>query len=195
MELQSVKTKSKKRVGRGLSSGQGKTAGRGTKGQKSRSGFNIPRKFEGGQTPLSMRLAKLPGFKSGHEKAEVISLDQISIFYKAGEEVTLKSLADKGLIHKTTKKAKVLNNGKLTVAVKFGADIKVSKSVAEVKPVAKTDKTEKVEPVTVIPAPKQVRGKAPAGIQKEAVAAKKAATKTVVKKTPTKKSSIEKSTK
>lgn len=172
MELKSVKTKSKKRVGRGLSSGQGKTAGRGTKGQKSRSGFNIPRKFEGGQTPLSMRLAKLPGFKSGHEKAAIVSLDQISASYKSGEEVSLKSLAEKGLINKTAKKAKILNNGKLTIAVKFGTDIKVSKSIAEVKPAIKAEKAEIPEAET-----------------------KKTEAKASVKKTPVKKPVVKKETK
>ncbi|MEI8143526.1 MAG: uL15 family ribosomal protein, partial [Candidatus Berkelbacteria bacterium] len=51
--LTSVKTRDRKRVGRGISSGQGKTAGRGYKGQKSRSGYNLPNRFEGGQTALS----------------------------------------------------------------------------------------------------------------------------------------------
>ena len=58
---QKTKSKIKKRVGRGISSGQGKTAGRGTKGQRSRSGFNIPKRFEGGQTPYLRRMPKLKG--------------------------------------------------------------------------------------------------------------------------------------
>jgi len=146
MDLVSIKSKSRKRVGRGLSSGQGKTAGRGTKGQKSRSGYNIPRKFEGGQTPLSMRLAKLPGFKSIHKKAVIVSLDQISANYKAGEEVTLKSLTEKGLIKKTNKRVKILNNGTLTIAVKFAEEIKVSKSISNVIPVKAVVEEEKAEP-------------------------------------------------
>ncbi len=128
MELVSIKTRSKKRVGRGLSSGQGKTAGRGTKGQKSRSGFNIPRKFEGGQTPLSMRLAKLPGFKSKKPKAIVISLDLISKTFKDGEVVDKKSLTEKGIVT-LNDKVKVLNNGKLTVSVALGNDILFSENV------------------------------------------------------------------
>lgn len=129
MELTSIKTKSKKRIGRGLSSGQGKTAGRGTKGQKSRSGFNLPNRFEGGQTPLSMRLPKLPGFKSHKPKAFVISLDMISANYKAGEIVSLETLLAKKLIEKSVNKVKVLNNGTLTVKVTFADDIKASQSV------------------------------------------------------------------
>jgi len=130
MNLVSLKGKSKKRVGRGLSSGQGKTAGRGTKGQKSRSGFNIPRKFEGGQTPLSMRLPILPGFKSHKRKADVISLDFISANFKTGATITKKSLVEKGIVSGKNP-IKILNNGKLTIVVKLGDDIKVSASVKE----------------------------------------------------------------
>ncbi len=147
MNLVSLKGKSKKRVGRGLSSGQGKTAGRGTKGQKSRSGFNIPRKFEGGQTPLSMRLPVLPGFKSHKRKADVISLDTISANFKAGETVSVKLLVEKKIVSGKNP-VKILNNGKLTVQVKLGDDIKVSKSVKEL--FEKPFQTEKVENVELI---------------------------------------------
>ncbi len=129
MKLISVQTKNKKRPGRGISAGQGKTAGRGTKGQKSRSGFNIPNRHEGGQTPLSMRLPKLPGFKSLKKKAAIISLDQISKEFKDKEIVSLDALEKKGLI-KTGEKAKILNNGKLTVKVTLGEGVKVSEKIA-----------------------------------------------------------------
>lgn len=128
MILESVKTKSRKRIGRGISAGQGKTAGRGTKGQKARSGFNIPKRYEGGQTPLSMRLPKLPGFKSHKSKPVVISLDQISKFFKDGEIVSTEALVKKGIIEANTKKVKILNNGKLTVKVSI-EDILASKTV------------------------------------------------------------------
>jgi len=128
MELTSIKSKNKKRVGRGLSSGQGKTAGRGTKGQKSRSGHNIPRKFEGGQTPLSMRLPKLPGFKSAKPKSQIVTLDQISSNFKANDTVSVDSLTKVGLIKAGTP-IKILANGKLGVHVQFAGDVKVSKSV------------------------------------------------------------------
>ncbi|MFA7243738.1 MAG: 50S ribosomal protein L15 [Patescibacteria group bacterium] len=142
ISLKSYSKKSIKRIGRGISAGQGKTAGRGTKGQKSRSGFNIPKRFEGGQTPLSMRLPKLRGFKSVNDKARVISLDDISKNYKDGEVVSLKSLVEKKLIE-TGSKAKILNNGKLTVKVSL-LDIKASKSIASlfVKPETKVEKKE-----------------------------------------------------
>lgn len=142
MQLVSVKSKERKRVGRGLSAGQGKTAGRGYKGQKSRSGFNIPRKFEGGQTPLSMRLPVLPGFKSHKKKASIISLDTISSFYKDGEIVSLETLIAKNIVKKG-ERAKILNDGKLLVAVKLAEDVKVSESVREVFESAKPAKVEK----------------------------------------------------
>lgn len=128
MKLQSVQTRNSKRPGRGISAGQGKTAGRGTKGQKSRSGFNIPNRHEGGQTPLAMRLPKLPGFKSLKRKSAIISLDIISANFKNGEVVSLETLESKKLIQKG-EKAKVLNNGKLTVKVTFDSSVKVSKNV------------------------------------------------------------------
>lgn len=134
--LISIKSKTKKRIGRGLSSGQGKTAGRGTKGQKSRSGHNIPRRFEGGQTPLSMRLPKLPGFRSVHKKSAVISLDQISKNFKNGDTVSLKSLLEKRLIAKGDK-VKVLKNGTLSISIEFAPEIKLSKSIKDITPVTK----------------------------------------------------------
>lgn len=127
INLNSVKTKNRKRVGRGISAGGGKTAGRGTKGQKSRAGHNIPRRFEGGQTPLSMRLPKLSGFKSVHKKAIVITLDLISKNYKNGDTVNHESLVEKKLI-KSSDKVKILNTGKLSVKVSLGDDVKTSKS-------------------------------------------------------------------
>jgi large subunit ribosomal protein L15 len=133
MKLISIKSKTKKRIARGLSAGQGKTAGRGTKGQRSRSGFNLPNRFEGGQTALSMRLPKLPGFKSGHPKAMVITLDMISAAYKDGEEVSMKTLVEKKIATKLNQKIKVLNNGKLTVKVTFASDLSISKSVVAPK--------------------------------------------------------------
>ena len=119
-------SRSRKRVGRGIAAGGGKTAGRGTKGQKSRSGYNIPRKFEGGQTPLIMRLHKLPGFKSQKPKALEISLDEISNHYIDGEVVSLQSLQEKGMIKKG-ERVKILGNGKLRVKVSL-LDVPASKN-------------------------------------------------------------------
>lgn len=130
INLESAKGKDKKRLGRGISAGQGKTAGRGTKGQKARAGYDLPRRYEGGQTPLSMRLPKLPGFKSIHKKAIILSLDEISRLFKDGEVVTREALKDRGITSKN-EPIKVLNNGKLTVKVTLAPEIAAS---AKVKP-------------------------------------------------------------
>ena len=152
--LISIKTKDKKRVGRGISAGGGKTAGRGTKGQKSRSGYNIPNRFEGGQTPLSMRLPKLAGFKSFHKKAIIFSLDEISANFKDGEELSKKTLVEKKMI-KGSDKVKILNNGKLTTKPVLKDDVKVSKSIADLfsaKEIVE-EKTEKVAKKTTTKKP------------------------------------------
>lgn len=131
-ELKKVNTNSKsKRVGRGISAGGGKTAGRGTKGQRSRSGFNLPRKFEGGQTPLAMRLHKLPGFRSLQSKVNIITLSDISKNYKSGETVSSQTLAEKGIIKKG-QRAKILNSGELTAIVKLDEGVAASKSARNV---------------------------------------------------------------
>lgn len=125
--LKSYSKLNRKRVGRGISAGQGKTGGRGTKGQNSRAGHNIPKRFEGGQTPLSMRLPKLAGFKHEKVNIQIISLDQISQNYKDGEKVTPESLIAKKLLKKG-QKAKILNNGNLKVKVMI-ENVSVSNSV------------------------------------------------------------------
>jgi len=134
-----LSTVNRKRVGRGISAGGGKTAGRGTKGQNSRAGHNIPRKFEGGQTPLAMRLHKLKGFKSLKADKIVITLDGISKNFKAGETVSSATLMEKGLLKKG-QKAKVLNNGSLTVAIKLAEDVSTSKSVLDIINKSKSEK-------------------------------------------------------
>lgn len=119
--------KKNKRIGRGISAGGGKTAGRGTKGQNSRAGHNIPNRHEGGQTPLSMRLPKLPGFKKKINKPVILTLDSLSKNYKNGEIVTPDTLCEKGLIKKG-QVAKILFTGNLSVKIMI-KDVAVSKSV------------------------------------------------------------------
>jgi len=78
-------TKPRTRVGRGIAAGKGKTAGRGTKGQKSRAGASIPAWFEGGQTPLHVRVPKLRGFKRrGRIEYQVVNVGRISEYAAAG---------------------------------------------------------------------------------------------------------------
>ena len=104
----------KTRKGRGEAS-KGKTAGRGTKGAKARN--NIRASFEGGQTPLHMRLPKLRGFKSPNKvEFQVINLAQLQTLFPQGGEVTKESLVAKGAVRKN-KPVKVLGNGDISVAV------------------------------------------------------------------------------
>ena len=75
----------KTRVGRGIAAGKGKTAGRGTKGQKSRAGSSIPAWFEGGQTPIHIRIPKLRGFRSINRiEYEVVNVGAISAAIELG---------------------------------------------------------------------------------------------------------------
>lgn len=116
------------RRGRGESSGNGKTAGKGHKGQKARSG--APRiGFEGGQMPLFRRLPKR-GFTNRNTKVyTIINLDALEKF-EAGAEVTPQILLDAGIISKMNDGVKVLGNGELTKAVKVKAN-KISAAAKE----------------------------------------------------------------
>jgi large subunit ribosomal protein L15 len=103
--------KPSRRVGRGHGSGRGKTAGRGTKGQKSRAGGNIPAWFEGGQTPLHVRTPKLHGFKNRFRVAYApLNLARLADVEK-GTLVTPEVLAHDGLIRDTKLPVKILGAG------------------------------------------------------------------------------------
>ncbi|MGB5833636.1 MAG: 50S ribosomal protein L15 [Thiohalocapsa sp.] len=105
----------RKRVGRGVGSGLGKTGGRGHKGQKSRSGGFHKVGFEGGQMPLQRRLPKI-GFRSRKARAsDEIRLRELS--HVDGDEVTLESLHRAGLIDRTIKRVKVIKSGSIERAV------------------------------------------------------------------------------
>jgi large subunit ribosomal protein L15 len=111
----------RKRVGRGISAGQGKTAGRGQKGQGSRSSVNIPHSFEGGQMPLAQRLPKLRGFTNiNRREFAVVNLGKLNRF-EAGTEVNPELLKQVGLVRKTLGGVKILAAGKLKVALKVSA--------------------------------------------------------------------------
>jgi large subunit ribosomal protein L15 len=102
--------KPNRRLGRGVSQGQGKTAGRGTKGQLARSGPGLPGWFEGGQTPLHMRVPKLRGFKNRFRKTFVaVNVGRLAE-YAAEGKVSPDTLAAKGLIEKDAR-IKVLGDG------------------------------------------------------------------------------------
>ena len=111
-------THKKHRVGRGHGSGWGKTSGKGHKGQKARAGAPIRRGFEGGQTPLQIRLPKF-GFTNGKFKKvyEIVNLNQLEKFEG---EVNPELLKEKGVIHKT-KRVKILGNGEIKKALNIKA--------------------------------------------------------------------------
>lgn len=109
-------TKRKTRVGRGQASGLGKTAGRGGKGQKARTGNMNIAGFEGGQTPLQRRLPKR-GFVNVHRKVfENVNVEQLGQF-AAGEIVDVARLTEAGLIRGKGHGVKVLGEGELSVAI------------------------------------------------------------------------------
>jgi large subunit ribosomal protein L15 len=118
-ELQVERNKSAKRVGRGIAAGQGKTAGRGTKGQLARTGSSKRPGFEGGQNPLMQRMPKLPGFKSEAQRAEVVYTSQLDQF--AGKTVDAEALAKAGLITSAFVKVKVITKGEVTKKVTIKA--------------------------------------------------------------------------
>ena len=104
-----------KRVGRGIGSGTGKTAGRGHKGQKSRSGGGVRRGFEGGQKPLQMRLPKF-GFTS--KMARTMAEVTLSELGKVNADVIdLQALKDADLIKESMIRAKVMLSGEITKAI------------------------------------------------------------------------------
>jgi large subunit ribosomal protein L15 len=108
-------TRSRKRVGRGPGSGHGKTAGRGNKGQKSRSGYRHQRGFEGGQMPLHRRVPKRGFTKILRVQYDVVNLSDLERF-DAGENVTPERLAQVRLAH-PRRPVKILGGGELTKAL------------------------------------------------------------------------------
>lgn len=139
--LKKINTRKAKRVGRGLGSGKGKTAGRGTKGQKSRSGYNLPRRFEGGQTAWIQRLPKTRGFHSRYPKAQVVRLSLIEKKFKEGETVNTKALLDKGLVKSSKISIKIVADKKPEKKFLW-CDVKLSKKILEAnkKPTKKVSK-------------------------------------------------------
>lgn len=114
--------KARKRIGRGNSSGYGTTAGRGTKGAGSRAGKQKGAGFEGGQTPLAMRLPKLPGFNNRNRVEYVpVNVARLDDYFADGDVVDCASLLAKGIVKYAYEPIKVLGDGeiskKLTVKV------------------------------------------------------------------------------
>lgn len=133
MELKDLKPaegskRNRKRVGRGPASGNGKTAGRGMNGQKSRAGGGKGAGFEGGQTPLARRLPKLPGFRNFNRIEYVpVNVSRLDAKFNAGDLVDADTLYAAGIIKNTTDPIKVLGDGEITKALTVRVD-KVSAS-------------------------------------------------------------------
>jgi large subunit ribosomal protein L15 len=149
------KNKSRKRLGRGPGSGQGKTAGRGHKGQYSRSGSSAKPSFEGGKMPLIRRVPKR-GFNNKFAKiVAVVNVRDLEVLFATGEEVTPEGVRARGLARHQFDELKVLGTGDLTKKLKVSAH-RFSRSAAE-----------KIEQaggqVVVLPGPAPVVKQKPAG--------------------------------
>jgi len=119
-----------KRLGRGTGSGQGKTAGHGSNGDKSRSGAYQKFYFEGGQTPLTRRIPKV-GFHSPFKtEFQIVNVGDLEESAIDGRDVTAEVLRELGLIHEVSKPVKILGSGELTKALVFKANA-FSKSAKE----------------------------------------------------------------
>ncbi len=113
-------TRNRKRVGRGQGSGTGKTAGRGNKGQKARSGYSKKRGFEGGQMPLQKRLPKI-GFTSKVEKPYVINVEKIKAVAEL-DEITLETIRSVHKLQKTVTRVKLIGASAKGLASKIKDD-------------------------------------------------------------------------
>lgn len=111
-ELVAIKQRKRTRVGRGISAGGGKTAGRGTKGQGSRKSGGVRPGFEGGQMPLYMRLPKLRGFSSRRQVIQTVYTGQLETIKKA--TIDAQTLFDEGLISQPYVQIKLISKGQLT---------------------------------------------------------------------------------
>ena len=107
--------KKRKRVARGIAAGGGKTAGRGTKGQNSRTGGGVRPYFEGGQLPLVRRLPHLRGFTNfARVEYEVVNVGALEERFESGAEVTPDALVTAGLLKSSSALVKILGDGELT---------------------------------------------------------------------------------
>ncbi|SRR5690554_4346803 len=108
----------RKRVGRGPGSGSGKTAGRGQKGQKARSGASVPARFEGGQMPLHRRIPKRGFTNMNRVEYQIVNVGQLAEFEG---EVGLEALHAAGLVRSLRKPVKILGEGEVTVSLQITA--------------------------------------------------------------------------
>ena len=127
-ELKVAKRKMRKRIGRGGKTGT--TAGRGSNGQKSRSGASVDPLFEGGRSTLLERMKKVRGFKSIHAKKHTVTLTALDRVLSDGDVVTRALLIEKRLVSKKAllEGVKILATGTLSKKLSLGADVLVSES-------------------------------------------------------------------
>ncbi|MBR0424353.1 50S ribosomal protein L15 [Candidatus Saccharibacteria bacterium] len=119
------------RKGRGISAGQGKTAGRGTKGQKARTGHSkMPAGFMGGQRAIMQAVPKLKGFKSFHAKAEVVYTDRLNDLSGKVDNVVL---AEKSLISSPYVKVKVISRGEITSKIELETQFASKTAIEAIK--------------------------------------------------------------
>lgn len=119
------------RFGRGIAAGKGKTAGRGTKGQKARTGHRkMPNGFMGGQRAIMQAVPKLKGFKSLHDKATVVYTDRLNDLTGKVDNFTL---TDKGLIENPYTKVKVISRGELSTKIELETQFASKTAIEAIK--------------------------------------------------------------
>lgn len=131
-ELQITANKDRKRKGRGIAAGQGKTAGRGTKGQGARTGKKLHAMFQGGQRALVQAIPKARGFKSLKSPAQVVYIDHLNAF--KGKTVDNFTLFEAGLVATPFHTVKVIARGELTEKVTLqvqGASASVKEAITK----------------------------------------------------------------
>lgn len=138
-----------KRVGRGHGSGKGKTSARGVKGQKSRSGYNLPRRFEGGQASFIQRLPKVGGFTSPHPKPPTIRIDRL-LQKTDTKRITPKLLIELGLLSRAEWKhagrIKIVGTSDQLRPMTWSTSIRLSKQLEEkIKTLKSLDSTKDAE--------------------------------------------------
>lgn len=130
-ELNVIANKDRKRVGRGIAAGQGKTAGRGTKGQKSRTGHSkMPAGFMGGQRAIMQAIPKLKGFKSLHAKAQVVYTDALDTL--KGKVDNFK-LAEANLIANPYASVKVITRGEIKNKIELETQFASKTAIAAIE--------------------------------------------------------------
>jgi large subunit ribosomal protein L15 len=161
MNLSTIKapknsTANKKRVGRGMGSGMGKTSTRGHKGQRSRSGSRMMRGFEGGQMPLHRRVPKRGFNNIFRQEYQVVNLDTLALLGE--KEITPEVLHKLGVVRKASEPVKILGDGELKQAVTVRAH-KFSKSAQEkiTKAGGTFEVIGEVKPAAAAPAPKAAK--------------------------------------